>query len=211
MSNCSCRWKQISITYSVCGFVVLVMQHAICILPAQSYIVICALSDFTTFSTDHINRTIFWGGGGCCVKVLLKIKTFVLNLFSKFYVKVSHYKKTSARYYCDYSQVFMWSSRLYSHILNKIKIFSKIFEKCLNTKFHENVSKHHDTSTHQEQRETRVTNPRQRQGKEHRKRRNRGGTWHLLPYTKLKWEDPRCKPRTGEEPSLWKMFDMCPV
>jgi hypothetical protein len=42
-------------------------------------------------------------------------------------------------------------------------------------------SRHHDMPTHQEQRDTRVMIPRQRKGREHRKRLNRSGTWHLLP------------------------------
>ena len=74
------QWKAIIITYSECVFVALCIQHAM----RMRHIVICGLSDSTTFLHIISQTTLFSGGGGreilkMCFDIL---HNFCLNSFS---------------------------------------------------------------------------------------------------------------------------------
>jgi hypothetical protein len=65
-------------------------------------------------------------------------RTCVLIFFTAYFWNSSHSKKNWATYDQKCMLVFMWSSRYSCQISIKLDFSRQIFEKCSNTKFHEN-------------------------------------------------------------------------
>jgi hypothetical protein len=93
-----CRGKAISITYSECVFVVLVILHAMCMHPIVLLCVAClALQYFATLSHKQHG---FW-------KKVIEHKMRVLIFSTTHVCNISHSHKNSVRYYHKCTQLFM--------------------------------------------------------------------------------------------------------
>jgi len=98
--NHCCCGKYISITYSECVFVALLVQHA-----KRMCHIICHLWPvglYHIFSTLSHNGHEFRGG-----KILSNIKCVILIFSTPFVRKISHYTKNRGRYYHKCTYFFM--------------------------------------------------------------------------------------------------------
>jgi len=73
-------------------------------------------------------------------KKAFEYKMCVLIFCTTFVWNISHAKKNWARYDQKRSMFFMYSTHYSCPILIKLKFSRQVFEKCSNTKFHENPS-----------------------------------------------------------------------
>ena len=94
-----CSRKAVSIKYSKCVFVSLVMQHALLML--RMYWYLWGLSGCSIFF--HIILQTAWFSG----KQVVEHKMCVLIFSTTFSCKISHSKKNSAIYYHNCTSVFM--------------------------------------------------------------------------------------------------------
>jgi len=91
--NHCCSGKAISITYSECLFVDLVIQHVTCMsVIVLSYLICLAVPHFSTIF--HKRRDLFFLGGGD-----VEYKTCVLISSTHFVRNISHPKKNKARFF----------------------------------------------------------------------------------------------------------------
>ena len=121
LSKCS-RGKSISITYSECVSVALVIQYAVRI---RGVVLFSVASLFlSSFSHYLINGTSFG-------KISYWTKNCVMIFSATFVWIISHSKNNWARCYCKYTKVVMWSTRYTWQM--KLEIFRRI-------KFRENLS-----------------------------------------------------------------------
>ena len=84
------------------------------------------------FLNELINGSIFR-------KNLLKIN-MCFDFIYKLVWKFSQYKKNSAKYYHNFTSLFIWCIRYFSQILIKLEMPWQIFEKFSNISFHEYLS-----------------------------------------------------------------------
>jgi hypothetical protein len=128
--NHCCREKAVSITYSECVSVALVIQHAM----RMRRIILSSVSGLALpyFSTLSHKRHDFWK------EKKIEHKMCALIFSTTFVWNISHSKQNWARYHkCTQ---FMYSTRYSCQILIKLEFSRQIFEKYPNIKFHKNPS-----------------------------------------------------------------------
>ena len=118
--NHCCSAKAISITYFKCVFVALFIRHAERMRHViSSSVAYPAVQYFPHYLT---NGTISW-------KKVIYLKMCVVIFCTMFVRNVPHSKKNSARYYHNFTLVFMWNTRYSCEILMNLNIFMGRFSK----------------------------------------------------------------------------------
>jgi hypothetical protein len=133
-----CSGKAISITYSECVSVALVVQHAVCMH------IICGLSSCTIFF-HIISWKIQFLEIPCCTY------NMCFDFLYNFCLNISHCKKNLTRYVQNCTHCCCW-------ILIKLEFSWQIFEKYSNIKFHEKNVQWELSSSMQTDGQTDMTN-----------------------------------------------------
>jgi hypothetical protein len=122
------RGKEISVTYSECVSVALVIWHT----QRMRHIILSSVACLAVpyFSILSHKRHDFR-------KNVIEHKICVLIFSTTFVWNISYSKRNSARYYHECTYIFMLSTRYSCQILNKFGFSQQIFEKYSNVKFHE--------------------------------------------------------------------------